>query len=260
MSKLIILIVFIIGIVLLLQIIPLNKNTQNTVNNIIDPTITNSQIIPTVSPPDAIKVENNKITYNVYYSSLADYNISLIPNFSESSSFQSITAQHQCISAINGGFYTTENKPLGLYKSNGIVYSAEITNSNLLTGYFTIDTNNNTHISFQGYTNSPNVIQSGPYIHKDVSLSLTTDEYARRSLIGESNTGELYIIFINKSDEIFNGPQLSEIPEIIFSESIPVKFTAVLNLDGGSASAYLDKSGYLFRELTTVGSVICLYK
>ncbi len=258
MKKLITLIIFIISLLLASRIILKNKDTQKPIETNTKSMISPSQNEPAVNLPTAVQIHNNNMTYNIYYTSLNNYNLTLIPNFSQLKSFESITKSNNCKSAINGGYYTTDNKPLGLYKSNSTKYSEEIKDSSLLTGYLTIDKNGKADISFLDHIDSPDIIQSGPYISKNTTLKLTADEYARRSLIGKSDTGDLYIVFINNSEEMFNGPLLAEIPEIIFSESVPVRFISVLNLDGGSASAYMDKSGYIFRELTTVGSIICL--
>lgn len=204
-------------------------------------------------------IEVDGKSYTIYFSRLSDKKIEIIPNFSQKRSSKTIIDEAKCVSAINGGFYTTEGEPLGLFKVNGKIYSSEvISDKSLLTGYFYLDENVKAAISNISPTQSNSVIQTGPFIINSYRFSTTTDEETRRTVIVQTTQGLLYALSIVKKDDMYSGPFLSDLPPLLFSIITPFKVQSALNMDGGSASIYYGEDGFNIGELSTVGSIICI--
>lgn len=211
-----------------------------------------------ITTPDVIEVSFENQNYLIYYSQINGKKISLIPNFKSKKVTSSIYSENKCKIAINGGFYTTDEKPLGLYISNGKSYQENIVNNNLLTGYFYLDSNNQPKISNEYNSESKNIFQSGPYYLNSNKIKMIEDKESRRSVIVEDEHANIYAVSVLLKDNQYGGPLLSDLGSIIFSVTYPFKAVKALNLDGGSASSYLDAYNFHVSELTPVGSVICV--
>lgn len=206
-----------------------------------------------------INVEIDGKSYLVYFSRLSDKKIEIIPNFSQKRSSLTIIEEAGCKAAINGGFYTKEGEPLGLFIVNGKTYSPEIiSDKSLLTGYFYLDLSGKPFINNQKPLDSLFVIQSGPFIESNYKFSTTVDEETRRTVIVQTTQGIVYVLTIVGKDDLYSGPLLSDLPLLLFSITTPFKIEKALNMDGGSASAYYGEDGFSLGELSPVGSIICV--
>lgn len=214
-------------------------------------------IITVINPTNTTTVdfENNK--YQIFYSKISGKTIELIPNFSQKKLAQDIVAQNSCKVAINGGYYTEEGRPLGLFISGGNSYSDDVSNSPLLTGYFYLDQSGNPIIDSTYNRQSSLIMQTGPFIINDKKLTTQIDEETRRSLLVQDIQGDLYAVAITKNDSFYSGPTLSNLPPILFSIETPFKVVKGLNLDGGSASVYFGEDGFKLTELSNIGSLLC---
>ncbi|MCR4263486.1 MAG: phosphodiester glycosidase family protein, partial [Candidatus Roizmanbacteria bacterium] len=197
-------------------------------------------------------------TYVLYYSPISNRGIEVIPNFSDKLDAESLSEKNKCRIASNGGFYTTDSTPLGLFKINNTVIGSEKKETNLINGFFYLDDSGNPHIDRAYPNNAPTVIQTGPFFSAGNTVSTTNDKPARRVVIIEAISGEYYIAAVTTKETTTSGPFLSDLPVILFSITEPFEVLRALNLDGGAASFYKDESGFTLSELTHVGSVICV--
>lgn len=241
---------------------PFNQ-TQNTMTS---PTPVIS-LTPNSTNLKVITVQLNEKAYTIYSSLIStSKKLVLIPNFTQKEFGQNIAETNNCTSAINGGFYTKANTPLGLFAFNGTAVSKEI-QSNLVNGFFW---ENEKGIRFAEKTPPADItklhfiFQSGPLIRVgNYKLKIVNDEMDRRSLIGKDEKNNFYMISITQNENSLSGPLLSDIARIFFQASIQkeIPFTQLLNLDGGSASFFYAKDGkskFVLSELTSIGSLICV--
>jgi len=156
--------------------------------------------------------------------------------------------------AINGGFYDTANKPLGLFRIGETVLAKQI-QSNLLNGFLSDD----------GITvavpTGRFVLQSGPLLIQrgnPLPLKIQNDEHARRMVAAKTGEGFLFLT-VYKEDSVFEGPLLADLPKVIQKINTKENLGIVdaINLDGGSASAFKNAETTL-SELTPVGSLFCI--
>lgn len=230
-----------------------SKTAENTIPA--TPSATKT-IITQPTPVNYLTKQYNNKTYQIYYFKL-EGQIELIPNFSQKRTSTEIVKEAKCKKAINGGFYTKEDEPLGLYTANGKTYQDEADNATLLTGFFYLDKENKPQISANS-SESLNIFQTGPLILFNKPFSTVTDEYARRAVIIKDTNGNYYAAIINIKDDSFSGPTLSDLPPLLFSIAEPFKVETALNLDGGSSSYFLGEGGFAVSELSSVGSIICI--
>ena len=94
-------------------------------------------------------------------------------------------------------------------------------------------------------------------------MSIKDDKAARRIVIGKTQANEIYLLAITDEANVNSGPQLADLPTI-FHElnqnpilNLKSKFLNLINLDGGSASAFYAENGATLTELTSVGSFLC---
>ena len=219
---------------------------------------TTQQPLRSPSPVQSISVSYRGNEYVLYYSNISNKNIAIISNFSDQKSALAISKENNCAVASNGGFYTENDKPLGLFKVDGKVVSPEKTVTSLINGYLYIDAEYNPHISRSYPDNAPSIIQSGPFYSSNSVISTVNDKPARRVVIAETATGAYYLLAITAKGLTTSGPLLSDIGAILFSITDPFKIASAVNLDGGAASYYRGSDGYELNELTHVGSVICV--
>lgn len=250
-------IIFIILAIALAGFIAYSKNNNTTITP--SPTPGATGFFPTPSnAKNRLEIIHNNQTYNIFYSPISKQIIELIPNFTQKASSEDLISEHKCKAAINGGFYTTDNSPLGLFIANGKKYSSEVINDrNLLTGFFWLDSDNNLMISIESPQNSDLVIQTGPIFYKNFPFNAPVDEYARRSLVAHDSENNYYLLIVTLKDDIYSGPQLTDLGEIIFSNDNPLILAEAINMDGGSASTFFD-SGFHIQELSSIGSLLCI--
>lgn len=209
-----------------------------------------------ITPANILNLQFEGKDYNLYFSKLSGRRAELLPNFSQKATSRTIVSEANCKVAVNGGFYTKEGEPLGLYIANGRIYKEEEkANKSLLTGFFYTD-ETGIHISDKAQK-SLNIIQSGPFMTSGNKFPTTVDEPARRIVIAEDANGILYALAITAKEDFYKGPTLADLPNLLFSISVPFKINRALNMDGGAASVYYAEDGFNIQELTSVGSIIC---
>lgn len=215
-------------------------------------------ISPSSAPQNKIEITFGERRYRLVYEPLQGKTIRIIPNFTEKRSATVIAEENSCTTASSGGFYTKEDKPLGLFKTDNKVLGEKVNNSSLLTGFLYITKTGEVYIDSEVNTEHPMIIQSGPLFTSNKPYPTRTDEYARRNLVIEDTNGQEYIATIFGAENTYDGPQLTDLPEILFSIKSPFHVQRALNLDGGSASFFKLANDFTTSEIVAVGSVICI--
>jgi len=251
---------FVVGLLLIIGLIRNNPTV-----------LPGSQIRNSPTPPP--QIQGTEITYKgiryIIYTQLVNPNkLSLIPNFTERNTTQRIILENNCKYGTNAGFYTPEQKPLGFFSTDSTAHAKNTAIvSNFLNGYV-VKTNDTLLITDK--LPSPSTIQfafqSGPLFIPNQKLSIKNDESDRRVLLGKTEDGKTYFIPIVTADNSNSGPLLADVPYLLqqfntsttlSAESKTMKqFTLLINLDGGSASAFYGAQTTL-QELVAVGSFLC---
>jgi len=185
--------------------------------------------------------------------------IKLFLNLEEKLSSNDAATKHNCDNLVSGGFYDTENNPIGLFITDGKKLE-ESKVSQLFNGYFYIDPEG-AHIESLPPTKATIGLQAGPILYinqKPVKLSLEKDEAARRIVVATTKEGKVIFIVAYTKGNPLSGPRLTELPEIIdeLSKNAKLDIVDALNLDGGAHSAFLTKS-FQLTEISTIGSYFC---
>ena len=207
--------------------------------------------------------------YRYGYTKVQD-NVILVPNFENRLTSSEIINKFSCDYGINGGFYTQSNKPLGLFYTENNFYGQNIV-SNTFNAYFAKNTTDMklrilSNIDEENIESSFEFIfQSGPLfdISSDFSFNFGDKQFARRSILARDVDNNFYFFTIFDKESRFSGPRLEDIPEIFKSTDMQTiaNFVEILNLDGGSASAFYDKStNTKINEITQIGSFLCAIK
>lgn len=237
-----------------------------TKNRQLKPNISNTEIAYPISPtkttnsPMTIETKNLKYAYDYIITKPRD--ITLIPNFREKLTTNEIIKTYNCQKAVNGGFYKENNTPLGLFISNSHILN-EALESNFFNAFFWIDNKGQATISIsRPQEDMPIAMQSGPLLYdngKPVPISIAEDEPARRNVLALTKEQEVIFITFFDSEQTLYGPYLSITPELIQSidEKYGFSIEKAMNLDGGSASAFITEGQKLY-ELVTVGSLFCI--
>lgn len=191
-------------------------------------------------------------------------NISLIPNFSEKETGQTLIEKNGCEVASNGGFYQENGKALGLFVSEGLTLG-KLIKSNLVNGFFWQDRSGSRFIDNNPPENSEAdfILQTGPLMTVGRKISLISDEQSRRILLALDNKENLYINAVVDKENSYSGPNLADLPKIFAENDVQqqILFTTLLNLDGGAASFFYVQSGnksFSLDELTPIGSLFCI--
>jgi len=248
-------------ILLALSYILINLSWSQKKLSIINSVI-NNYPTPSPLPTPTVKTSTvtwNGITYTYEYFEVKDLSrLTLIANFTQKKTSEFLVKENNCQYAINGGFYDTNSKPLGLFINH--VLKTPAIESALVNGYVSITTK--PMISFN-LPNKPIIaLQTGPMLivdGKKLTLAIKDDEHARRMIAGISLKGTLVFMTIYISTSLVQGPQLAELPDIIeqINMTVPNQFISAINLDGGNASMFKNSDIYV-PEVSTVGSIFCL--
>lgn len=245
-------------IIIVIAIVAYSK-TYNEHTSTLTPTPFITGFFPTPSnAKHVISVTYSNLDYYIFYSPINNRTIELIPNFTQKTASSDLIEEYACSAAVNGGFYTTDNTPLGLFIANGKQYAPEIINDrNLLTGFFSIDENGHPSISGTAPERSSLVIQTGPLLLRNIPFNARIDENARRSLIFKDTHNNYYLGMITLKDDIYSGPLLSHLSPILSSIDNPFIIDSAVNLDGGSASTFYEDAFHI-SELSSIGSLLCI--
>lgn len=216
---------------------------------------------PKISPSFTYTVSGQLFRFSLFPVGTVS-SIRLIPNFTKHvSSIEAIQTQ-KCAFLSSGGFYTPEDKPIGLFITKGIQLNPYEPNA-LFNGFFSVSDSGiasisakppQEHISF--------ALQSGPILFTDgipKKLVIRNDEPARRIVVAQTNSNNVVFMVMYASENTFEGPYLAHIPQHLkeIERVTHLSFVNALNLDGGSASAFITKN-LSITELTQVGSFFCV--
>ncbi len=193
-----------------------------------------------------------------------DEKVSLIANFENKLSGSAALAANGCDFLVNGGFYTPDNQPLGLFRLEGAELGT-LSPSKLLNGFVWGDDG---QISLgselpEDTTAKSFVLQSGPYVSLEKAFPKLEEERARRALVAVNSDREVFFLVILAEGNYFSGPKLSDLKLILesLSQSYPaIKLTEAVNLDGGSTLAFLQSGEPSIGEVKKSGSFFCIKK
>lgn len=184
----------------------------------------------------------------------------LIANFSQKKLATSLFHSNKCDFGTSGGFYTKENTPLGLFFTNGKWFNQKPHTNRLFNGYVYKTKSGQLKIesSIPLQDSFDFLFQTGPLFTPTTKLAITSDEPARRILLAKTHVGELYFLAITEQNNSNSGPYLAQLPELIqqFNNVKVQQFDKLTNLDGGSASAFINNEVNL-GEITPIGSFLC---
>lgn len=188
--------------------------------------------------------------------------LKLYPNFSQKLSAVQTKKKYDCAEIISAGFYDKNNKPLGLFVSDGKTLNEERPNT-FFNGYFSLNNNNVLEIEREAPDqNTRLALQSGPILWKNgqpLDLKIFDDKPARRIVLAITSDNKMvFLAFYDKNSDL-EGPNLTEVPQLLsqFTQKTGINFDSALNLDGGSASAFYTNDISL-SELTSVGGFFCI--
>lgn len=221
-----------------------------------------SPATPTPTIVQSEKVKEYKLdglTYGIAWFSVEPHSLTFIPNYLEKSTSMDVEKNNECQNLTNAGFYDKAGNPLGLVIANGKTINNYQSN-NLFNGIFSI-TNGAAHISTDIPQNADTAVQSGPIVINDnqlSSLAINNDEPARRTVVAITSAGKLLFLSLFKPDSNYEGPLLTDLPRHLqtIEGLLKISISDALNLDGGSASAFVT-DGFTLRELTNVGGFFC---
>lgn len=184
----------------------------------------------------------------------------LYSNLDEKSSSKDLKNKNGCSFLVSGGFYTKENKQIGLFISEGKIIQTE-KNSDLFNGFFVLK-NNDALIQNSSVMDSRIVLQSGPILfmnEKPLNLTIKNDKKARRNIIAIDSSDNVVFITFYEGKSLISGPELEELPLLIkkVNDEKRLNIVTALNLDGGSASSFITSEIEL-TEVTRIGSFFCL--
>lgn len=195
----------------------------------------------------------------------AGESVSLIPNFREPRESQEIFSSEKCDFAINGGFYSEEFKPLGLFLVDGERIGATV-KSRLLNGFVWQESGGNVQI---GASPPPEnrrldfILQSGPrLLPHDEPATVGGDSHDRRAMIVKGAREKIYFSAIYDSENIFSGPKLSDLRKLLVQTSVNLhlNWEEAVNLDGGSTLTFLQKGETSLAGIKKAGSLFCVKK
>ncbi len=200
--------------------------------------------------------------YELSIFTLEDVNdLTLHLNLDQKLTAEEALSEYDCSRLTSGGFYTKENSPIGLFVSEGKLASKQIVSA-LFNGYISISNEGEPSINYSPVEGASLSLQSGPLLLKDgktLLLNIKNEDKARRIVLGQNIQNDLIFISIYEKGSVFSGPSLEELPKIIknFSDRNEFNVIDAINLDGGSASAFISPDQKL-TELTRVGSFFCV--
>jgi hypothetical protein len=178
-------------------------------------------------------------------------------------SSQQLMDQNACRVLTSAAFYDKNNQPLGLLQDNEATLSAWRENE-LFHGLVGVDLVDGAYSISSDATGRrwKWAVQAGPIVWQDegpVHFPLSADQSARRVVAGVTADNQLVLLSIMAEDSLYLGPLLGDLPNLLgeWQTATGVVLKSALNLDGGTASAFLSPTLKL-RELKPIGSYICV--
>jgi exopolysaccharide biosynthesis protein len=193
----------------------------------------------------------------------SDRKVTLVANFDKKIKSQELIRENNCAMAVNGGFYDTNMRPLGLFISNGQLIGKEI-NSDLFNGFIWINRDDSRGIGYQkSEAATKDIIQTGPIVKSKgqlAKLALNRDKLSRRTVAAIDAEDNFIFISLFDKNVLVLGPRLESVPELLSEVETKenINIQDAINLDGGRASLFSNQDIYL-PEIDMVGSVWCIH-
>lgn len=211
--------------------------------------------VPSPLPsPQLTSITVNQQTYSYTYVIIEDLSrLQLFANHSQKSASQDLMKRYSCQILVNGNFYDESDRPLGWLVSDGKTISKPITSA-LFNGFLSLSTSK-VEISNSLPDFPVNVgLQSGPLLildSKPLLLKINQDE-SRRRIVAAVNTNQ-QLMFL-----AINSVLLADTPAVVstIGRQINQSILAAVNLDGGSASAFITPQ-FQLKEYSYIGSFFC---
>ena len=187
--------------------------------------------------------------------------LNLLPNFEQKISSTELFENNNCQLLINGGFYDENNQPLGLFFTNGQLLKKEI-KSALFNGFLFQNKDNEIFIEATSPSNSIVWgLQTGPMLivnNQPLKITLVKDQRARRAVAVLNQKKELSFLVITGLESLAIGPYLADLPLLLekIGQELNEDFQAAINLDGGTASAFINQEKNI-KEYNPIGSFFC---
>jgi uncharacterized protein YigE (DUF2233 family) len=219
-------------------------------------------ILPTSSPTADSSEGHSLRGYSYTFIQTSIEKVSLFSNYTEKLSAIEARQTYNCSTLVNAGFYTTEDRPIGLFINQPSGKLREYRDSETFNSLFG-KTPQNTFLFSDTYDSDlyEYAIQLGPKLITNGTvhrLTIRNDENARRVVLASANSSLYFLVYYDPSS-VFLGPTLTELPQLVFdsAKSLHISFDQAVNLDGGSASVFLNDSAR-FTEITHAGSFFCV--
>jgi len=185
----------------------------------------------------------------------------LAANFEEALGSENLIRRDECVVLVNGGFYNTNDSPIGWFYAMGEEISESEAN-NLFNGYISVASDSAVIAATREENNLVSGLQSGPLLAEGgqfKALSINNDERRRRVVAVTGDSGEVYFGVVTGANSLFEGPLLGDLSRVVeaITKQEGVSVEGAINLDGGSASAFYDGDIYI-RETSYIGSYFCL--
>ncbi|HKZ37116.1 MAG TPA: phosphodiester glycosidase family protein [Chryseolinea sp.] len=213
-------------------------------------------------PPDTIEIKKGGNIYRVSWFIVDDLNLlSLLPNFDNKLPSKTFKEQNDCDYLTNGGFYTKEDTPLGLFVSEGETFTAVIPHA-LFNGFFYATLDHEVGISrVLPKKEFRFAVQTGPMLienNRENVIRLRGDKTARRMVAGLTEMNQIVFLAIYNGESLLQGPYLSDLPAILTQLNEKASFTLLhaVNLDGGFASSFISEF-VMLPEVNYSGSFFC---
>ncbi len=182
----------------------------------------------------------------------------LASNLNERESSADLSGKNQCSVLTSAGFYDTSNQHLGWFQVGGREFSPR-QNNRLFDGFLSI-ASGAAEIGFAPRAAADFGLQSGPVLvfdSKPLKLTIKDDQPRRRVAAALTQDNQLIFLVILSPQSDYSGPLLADTPKII--QAINPAIVSAINLDGGSASAFLTPEVSL-KEYQPIGGFFCYTK
>jgi uncharacterized protein YigE (DUF2233 family) len=238
-----------------------NQNTSPTKESADNQEISNQEFRGNVDTHE-FKSQESNATYKITWLSLKDSDqLTLYSNLDKKLTSLDAKKGNSCNSLVNAGFYTIEDKHVGLFINEGVKLS-DSKESLLFSGYFWIDEEGFVYINDAPPISAKLALQSGPILMLDSvvqTIKAGNDEASRRMVVATAEDNIIMFITFYDSGSVFSGPTLTELPSLLerLNSDKNLQIVSAVNLDGGSASSFLTENLSL-SELTKIGGFFCI--
>lgn len=218
---------------------------------------------------DKIKILQTKIDGRelkvAIYKVEKDKRVILGDNLEELKNAEDIKKEKGCDLLTSAGFYLQEKTHAGLFIQDDVV--KEKYRPNIVFNGFFYQRGEEIKIDDSPPKKEEGkkiyfAIQTGPLIKKDekeYQLKIREDKKSRRILAMMDKENNLYLVTIFDPLSYFSGPYLSEISKMEqeIEEQLQIEIKDIINLDGGSHSAFI-KDNFNLVEAAKIGSFFCI--